>query len=130
MTYLNAADRLYQFPLGLIGIAVGVAMLPRFSRAFAGWRRGGAQARLDEAVALSMAFTLPAAAAMLAIPFYLIDGLYSRGAFSAADAQNAALALFHYGWGVPAFVLVRILAPPCFAREDTKRRCATLITSM
>lgn len=130
ITYLNVADRLYQLPLGLIGIAVGVAMLPKLSRLVQEGDEPGARGALDEAVALSMAFTLPAAAAMLAIPFYLIDGLYSRGAFSAADAQNAALALVHYGWGVPAFVLAKIYAPAFFAREDTKAPMRYAITSM
>jgi putative peptidoglycan lipid II flippase len=130
ITYLNVADRLYQLPLGLIGIAVGVAMLPRLSRLVQDGDEPGARGALDEAVALSMAFTLPAAAAMLAIPFYLLDGLYSRGAFSAADAQNAALALIHYGWGVPAFVLAKIYAPAFFAREDTKAPMRYAITSM
>lgn len=130
ITYLNVADRLYQLPLGLIGIAVGVAMLPRLSRLVQEGDEPGARGALDEAVALSMAFTLPAAAAMLAIPFYLIDGLYSRGAFTEADAQNAALALIHYGWGVPAFVLAKIYAPAFFAREDTKAPMRYAITSM
>jgi putative peptidoglycan lipid II flippase len=130
ITYLNVADRLYQLPLGLIGIAVGVAMLPRLSRLVQEGDEPGARAALDEAVALSMAFTLPAAAAMLAIPFYLIDGLYARGAFTGADAQNAALALVHYGWGVPAFVLAKIYAPAFFAREDTKAPMRYAITSM
>lgn len=130
ITYLTVADRLYQLPLGLIGIAVGVAMLPRLSRLVQEGDEAGARGSLDEAVALSMAFTLPAAAAMLAIPFYLLDGLYSRGEFSAADAQNAALALIHYGWGVPAFVLAKIYAPAFFAREDTKAPMRYAITSM
>ncbi|MEZ5959667.1 MAG: murein biosynthesis integral membrane protein MurJ [Hyphomonadaceae bacterium] len=130
ITYLNVADRLYQLPLGLIGIAVGVAMLPRLSRLVQEGDEPGARGALDEAVALSMAFTLPAAAAMLALPFYLIDGLYSRGEFSAADAHNAALALIHYGWGVPAFVLAKIYAPAFFAREDTKAPMRYAITSM
>jgi putative peptidoglycan lipid II flippase len=130
ITYLNVADRLYQLPLGLIGIAVGVAMLPRCRALCRRATRLARVALLDEAVALSMAFTLPAAAAILAMPFYLIDGLYSRGAFSAEDAQNAALALIHYGWGVPAFVLAKIYAPAFFAREDTKAPMRYAITSM
>jgi len=130
ITYLNVADRLYQLPLGLIGIAVGVAMLPRLSRLVQEGDEPGARGALDEAVALSMAFTLPAAAAMLAIPFYMIDGLYARGEFTDADAHNAALALIHYGWGVPAFVLAKIYAPAFFAREDTKAPMRYAITSM
>ncbi len=130
ITYLNVADRLYQLPLGLIGIAVGVAMLPRLSRLVHEGDAVGARSALDEAVALSMAFTLPAAAAILAIPYFLIDGLYARGAFSSGDAHNVALALFHYGWGVPAFVLAKIYAPAFFAREDTRAPMRYALTSM
>jgi len=130
ITYLNVADRLYQLPLGLIGIAVGVAMLPRLSRLVQENDSTGARGALDEAVALSMAFTLPAAAAIMSIPFFLIDGLYARGAFTTEDARNVALALFHYGWGVPAFVLAKIYAPAFFAREDTRAPMRYAITSM
>lgn len=130
ITYLNVADRLYQLPLGLIGIAVGVAMLPRLSRLVHEGDEAGARGALDEAVALSMAFTLPAAAAILAIPNFLIDGLYARGAFTSQDAHNVAQALFHYGWGVPAFVLAKIYAPAFFAREDTKAPMRYALSSM
>ncbi|MGE3302583.1 MAG: murein biosynthesis integral membrane protein MurJ [Hyphomonadaceae bacterium] len=130
ITYLNVADRLYQLPLGLIGVAVGVAMLPRLSRQVQMGDVEGARAALDEAVALSMAFTLPAAAALLAIPGFLIEGLFARGAFTAADAAQVGQALFHYGWGVPAFVLTKIYAPAFFAREDTRAPMRYALISM
>lgn len=130
ISLLNYADRLYQLPLGLIGVAVGVAMLPRLSRMVAADDQLGARGALDEAVNLSMAFTLPAAAAMMAAPAFLIEGLFTRGAFTAQDAANAALALFHYGWGVPAFVLAKIYAPGFFAREDTKAPMRFALISM
>ena len=130
ITYLNVADRLYQLPLGLIGIAVGVAMLPRLARLVQAHDAPGAKAALDEAVALSMAFTLPAAAALLAMPFFLIDGMFARGAFTEADARAVAQALIHYGWGVPAFVLAKIYAPAFFAREDTRAPMRYALISM
>ncbi len=120
-SWLYAADRLYQLPLGLIGVAIGVALLPRLSRAVAGGDGTDETRAIDEAVNLSMAFTLPAAAAFLIMPFFLMHGFWTGGEFTDADARATADALFHYGWGVPAFVLVRILAPPFFARQDTKR---------
>lgn len=120
-SWLYAADRLYQLPLGLIGVAIGIALLPRLSRAVAAGDGGDETRALDEAVNLSMAFTLPAAAAFLVMPFFLMHGFWTGGQFTDADARATADALFHYGWGVPAFVLVRILAPPFFARQDTKR---------
>lgn len=127
---LNYADRLYQMPLGLIGIAVGVAMLPRLSMLVQAGDQAGARGALDEAVNLSMAFTLPSAAAMMAMPVLLLDGLFARGAFTSADAQAGAMALFHYGWGVPAFVLAKIYAPAFFAREDTKAPMRFALISM
>lgn len=130
ISLLNYADRLYQLPLGLIGVAVGVAMLPRLSKLVAAGDQAGARGALDEAVNLSMAFTLPAAAAMLAAPVFLLDALFARGAFTEEDARNCALALFHYGWGVPAFVLAKIYAPGFFAREDTKAPMRFALISM
>ncbi|MBF0665610.1 MAG: murein biosynthesis integral membrane protein MurJ [Brevundimonas sp.] len=119
-TWLATADRLYQLPLGLVGVAIGIALLPRLSRAIAGEDHAQQQASMDEALTLSMALTLPAAAALLAMPHFLIDGLFTRGEFLQVDAVATAEALFQFGWGVPAFVLIRILAPAFFARADTR----------
>lgn len=119
-TWLATADRLYQLPLGLVGVAIGIALLPRLSRAVASKDLGQQQASMDEALTLSMALTLPAAAALMAMPYFLIDALFTRGAFLQIDAVNTAHALFQFGWGVPAFVLIRILAPAFFARGDTR----------
>jgi putative peptidoglycan lipid II flippase len=102
-------------------VAIGVALLPRLSRAVASKDEVEESRAIDEGVALSMAFTLPAAAALLVMPFFLMHGFWTGGKFTDADARATADALFQYGWGVPAFVLLRILAPPFFARQDTKR---------
>lgn len=119
-TWLATADRLYQLPLGLVGVAIGIALLPRLSAAVASKDHAQQQASMDEALCLSMALTLPAAAALMAMPYFLIDALFTRGAFLQVDAVNTAQALLHFGWGVPAFVLIRILAPAFFARDDTR----------
>jgi putative peptidoglycan lipid II flippase len=129
-SWLATADRLYQLPLGLVGVAIGVALLPRLSSAVASDDRGQQQSAMDEALALSMALTLPAAAAIMAMPYFLIDGLFTRGAFLAFDAENTARALFQFGWGVPAFVLIRILAPAFFARQDTRRPMVFALVSV
>ncbi|MBS0297214.1 MAG: murein biosynthesis integral membrane protein MurJ [Proteobacteria bacterium] len=118
-SWLATADRLYQLPLGLVGVAIGVALLPRLSRAVHAGDKQGGQDALDEALTFAMALTLPAAVALFAMPMYLIDGLYTRGEFHTFDAQQTANALFFYGLGTPAFVLTRILAPAFFARQDT-----------
>lgn len=119
-TWLAVADRFYQLPLGLVGVAIGVALLPSLSRAISLGDHDEAQRTTDQAIVFAMALTLPAAAALLAMPHYLIDGLFQRGQFTAYDASETAKALFHYGWGVPAFVLARVLSPVFFARSDTK----------
>ncbi|MDV6331507.1 murein biosynthesis integral membrane protein MurJ [Asticcacaulis sp. 201] len=118
-SWLNVADRLYQLPLGLVGVAIGVALLPALSRAVQAQDHESAQNTMDDALIFSMALTLPAAAALVSIPFFLIDGLFTRGQFNIHDAQQTAAALLHYGWGVPAFVLTRILSPAFYARKNT-----------
>ena len=118
-TWLMVADRLYQLPLGLVGVAIGVALLPRLSRAVHAKDHQGAQDATDEAITFAVALTLPAAVALVAMPFYLIDGLFTRGEFKVVDAHNTASALFFYGLGTPAFVLTRVLSPAFFARQDT-----------
>jgi putative peptidoglycan lipid II flippase len=119
-SWLAVADRLYQLPLSLVGVAIGVALLPRLSSALQTDDRREAQSATDEAITLALAFSLPAAAALTAMPYFLIDALFTRGQFTPADADQTARALFHYGWGTPAFVMARVLAPAFFARRDTK----------
>jgi len=118
--WMNVADRLYQLPMSLVGVAIGVALLPRLSQALQKDDHDDAQAAMDQGIVFALALSLPAAAALMALPVYLIDGLFTRDQFTAADAHATGQMLFHYGWGVPAFVLLRILQPAFFARQDTK----------
>ena len=119
-SWLAVADRLYQLPLGLVGVAIGVALLPRLSRAVHAKDGSGAQSAMDEAITFAMALTLPAAAALIAIPEFLIDGLYTRGEFTHLDAVQTGRALFYYGIGTPAFVLAQLYSRAFFARQDTR----------
>jgi putative peptidoglycan lipid II flippase len=118
---LYNSDRLYQLPLGLIGVAVGLALVPRLSRHFAENDHAGAARTMDDGIGLSMAFTLPAAVALLIMPFFIIDATITRGAFTAADAERTAEVLRQFAWGVPAFVLAKVFTPPFFARQKSKR---------
>ncbi|KRB48613.1 MAG: murein biosynthesis integral membrane protein MurJ [Phenylobacterium sp.] len=118
--WTEVAARLYQLPLGLIGVAVSVALLPRLSSAIQAKDHDDAQAATDQAIIFSLALTAPAAAALVAMPFFLIDGLFTRGVFTMEDARQTGQILFQYGWGVPAFVLARVLQPAFFARADTR----------
>ena len=74
---------------------------------------------MDDAIVFAMALSLPAATGLVSIPFFIIDGLYTRGEFTSADAHATASALMQYGWGVPAFVLAQLFSRAFFARQDT-----------
>lgn len=119
ISYLYYADRLYQLPLGMIGIAVGVVLLPELSRHLKGGRDAEAKAAQDDALLISMMLTVPAALALIVLAEPMIRVLFERGAFEALATQQSANALVAFSAGLPAFVLVKVLQPGFFAREDT-----------
>jgi len=119
ISWLYYADRVAQLPLGVIGVAVGVALLPLVSRRLAAGDEQGAADAQCRAIEGALLLTLPAAVALLAIPGPIIATLFERGAFSATDAAATAQALAAYAAGLPAFVLVKALVPGFFARHDT-----------
>ena len=127
---LYNADRLYQLPLGLVGVAIGLALVPRLTKAFVSGDHEGGRRTLDDGITLAMAFTLPAALALFVIPFFIIDATVTRGAFTSQDAARTADALRQFAWGVPAFVLAKVLTPPFFAREDTRRPMMFAVASV
>jgi putative peptidoglycan lipid II flippase len=118
---LYNSDRLYQLPLSLIGVAVGLALVPRLSRFFATDETDAASQTMDDGVVLSMAFTLPGAVALLVMPFFIIDATVGHGAFTAEDGRRTAAVLQQFAWGVPAFVLAKVFTPPFFARQKTRQ---------
>ncbi len=118
--WLYAADRLYQLPLGVVGIAIGVVLLPDLSRRLAAQDSDGARAALSRAGEISLALTIPSAVALMVIPLPLVSVLFERGQTTAADSASIATAVAIYGLGLPAFVLQKILQPLFFARSDTK----------
>ncbi len=120
VSYLYYADRIYQLPLGVVGIAIGVALLPDLSRKLAGRDMAGAADSQNRAFEYSMLLTLPAAAALVAMPQPVIQVLFERGAFSADATSQTAQALAAFALGLPAFVLIKVFSPGFFAREDTK----------
>jgi putative peptidoglycan lipid II flippase len=127
---LYNADRLYQLPLGLVGVAIGLALVPRLTKAFVEGDSEGGQRTLDDGINLAMAFTLPAAVALFVIPYFIIDATVTRGAFTHADAARTADVLRQFAWGVPAFVLAKVLTPPFFARMDTRRPMIFAVASV
>lgn len=120
IAWLSYADRLYQLPLGVVGIAIGIVLLPDISRRLKAGDVFGSRYALSRATEFALFLTLPAAVALVVIPVPLIAVLYERGAFTASDTLPTALALAVYGAGLPAFILQKVLQPLYFAREDTK----------
>jgi putative peptidoglycan lipid II flippase len=117
---LYYADRVNQLPLGVIGAAVGTALLPTLSRQVRGGQPEQAIGTLNRAIEVALMLTLPAALALLVSAQPIIDVLFGRGAFSPGDALRSSQSLAAYAVGLPAFVLVKVLVPGFFARGDTK----------
>ncbi|QIE57789.1 murein biosynthesis integral membrane protein MurJ [Pikeienuella piscinae] len=120
IAWLSYSDRLYQLPLGVVGVAIGVVLLPELSRRVRAGDDDGARNAFCRATEFSMALTLPAAAALAAIAGPLASVLFARGAFTAADAAAVAAATAIFAFGLPAFVMQKVVQPAFFAREDTK----------
>ncbi len=118
--WMYTADRLYQLPLGVVGIAVGIVLLPDLSRKLAAEDGVGGQAALSRAGEIALALTVPAAVALAVIPEALVSVLFERGRFTAEDVTGTARATAIYGLGLPAFVLQKVLQPLYYARADTK----------
>ncbi|WP_093322281.1 murein biosynthesis integral membrane protein MurJ [Shimia haliotis] len=120
VSWLYAADRLYQLPLGVIGIAVGIVLLPELSRRLKADDTEGAQDAFSRATEFAMFLTIPCAVAFLVVPLPIVSVLFERGETGADDSAAIAVALSIYAIGLPAFVLQKLLQPLYFARHDTR----------
>lgn len=117
---LQYADRIYQLPLGVVGVAVGVVLLPELARALKGGHMKEAEGLQNRSIEFVLFLTLPAAAAIWVLSDEIIRVLYERGAFSEQNTAVVASILAIYGIGLPGFVLIKALQPGYYAREDTK----------
>ena len=120
VSWLFYADRLMEFPVGLLGVALGVVLLPQLSAAQAKGDDARFSGLLDLGLRLVLLLALPCAAALLVFPQALVAVLYHRGAFSAHDVQQTVTALMGYGVGLIGLVGVKILAPGFYARQDVR----------
>lgn len=120
VSYLFYADRVNQLPLGIVGVAVGTALLPLLSRQLKSGQESEALHSQNRALEFAFLLTVPAAAALVVIAGPVISVLFQRGAFGVAEAQATAAALTAYATGLPAYVLIKALTPGYFARGDTK----------
>ncbi|MHA6326725.1 murein biosynthesis integral membrane protein MurJ [Roseivivax sp. CAU 1753] len=128
--WLYAADRLYQLPLGVVGIAVGIVLLPDLSRRLKAGDDIGGRDAFSRASEYALALTIPAAVALIVIPLPLVSVLFERGRTGADDTAAIAVAVAIYGLGLPAFVLQKTLQPLFFAREDTRAPFRYALVSM
>ncbi len=118
--FLALADRLNQLPLGIIGIALGTAILPALSRFIAQDDAGGAQRVQSNAIELGLLLTVPAAVGLLCAAQPLVSAFYYGGKFGADDVAATSAVVAMLVVGLPAYVLVKVLTPGYFARKDTR----------
>lgn len=117
---LNYADRIYQLPLGIIGIAIGVVLLPELARALGAGEQRTALTLQNRSLEFGLGLTVPAAVALALTPVPFIAVIYEHGAFHHETTLMAARALGAFAIGLPSFVLIKVLQPGYFAREDMK----------
>ena len=120
VSYLYYADRLNQLPLGVIGIAIGSALLPVMSAHVAAGDRLAVKRDMSRALEFALLFALPAALALAAAAEPIIRTLFERNRFGPDDSAATAQALAAYAIGIPAYVVARVFAATYFARQDTK----------
>jgi putative peptidoglycan lipid II flippase len=130
VVWLYNADRIYQLPLGVVGIAIGIVLLPDLSRRLRAGDGEGARASFNRGAEFALLLTLPAAVALVVIAWPIISVLFQRGAYGADATANTAWALAIYGLGLPAFVLHKVLQPLFYAREDTRSPFRYAVWSM
>ena len=130
VSWLVYADRLYQLPLGVVGIAIGTVLLPDLSRRLRAGDADGGRASFNRGTEFALLLTIPAAVALVVMALPLTTVLYQRGAFGAEDAAMTALALAIYGAGLPAFVLHKVFQPLYYARENTRAPFNYAVISM
>jgi len=120
VAWLTYADRLYQLPLGVVGIAVGIVLMPEISRRLKRGDATGAAHSLNRSAEFALALTLPATVALMIIPVEIARAIFERGAYTAFDASQTGLAAALFALGLPAFVLNKTLTPAFFAAEDSR----------
>ncbi len=120
VSILTYADRPYQLPLGMVGVAIGVVLLPELARALKAGRLEEAQHTQNRSLEFALFLTVPAAVALFVMPEPIIRLIYERGAFGPDTTEKVAAVLGLYALGLPAFVLIKVFSPGYFARENTR----------
>ncbi len=120
VSWLTAADRLMEFPSALLGVALGTVLLPSLVKHHAEKNTDEYSKLLDWGLRLTLLLTLPAAVALALLATPLIATIFQHGAFSAQDVLMTRTALVAYSVGLTGIILVKILAPGFYARQNVK----------
>ena len=120
ISWLYYSDRLMEFPLGVFGIALATVILPSLSRQHAAESPAAFAATVDWALRLVILIALPAAAGLAILAGPILTTIFAGGQFGAGDVQMSTFSLVAYSLGLPGFILVKVLAPGYFARQDTR----------
>ena len=130
VTYIYMADRLNQLPLGLIGIGLGTVLLPTISRQLGGGEETAAMDTQNRGMELALLLTLPATMALVLCGEPITAALFGYGKFNALDTHYTAQALAAFSIGLPSYILVKMLTPGFYARQDTKTPVRYAMISM
>jgi len=120
VSYLYYADRINQLPLAMIGIAIGIALLPNLSRRIKGGEFESAIKLQNVALEAGLILVMPATLALTVLSYPIISTLFQRGAFGENESNLVSQALMFYSFGLPSFVLVKVMEPSFFSRGNTK----------
>ncbi|MGB0132959.1 murein biosynthesis integral membrane protein MurJ [Dokdonella sp.] len=119
-TWLSQSDRLLEFPLGIFGVALGTVILPTLSRHHVSTDREGFTKALDWGLRTTLLIAVPAMLALVVLAKPILATLFQHGEFTAHDVEMASMSLAALALGLPAFALVKVVAPAFYARQDTK----------
>ncbi|MFZ1324784.1 MAG: murein biosynthesis integral membrane protein MurJ [Candidatus Contendobacter sp.] len=120
VSWLYYSDRLVEFPLGIFGVALGTVILPKLSRQHASAEAGGFSQTLDWALRWALLIGVPATVALMLLAYPLLSALFQYGQFEARDVAMSARSLIAFALGLVAFMLIKVLAPGFYARQDTR----------
>ena len=120
VSYLYYADRIYQLPLALIGIALGITLLPNLSKKIKNESNKEVFFLIEKTIIFSLLLAVPASVALFVMPYIIIETLFQHGSFDEMSSLSSAQALKYYSIGLIAFILTKILTPIYFANEKPK----------
>jgi len=129
-TWLAQTDRLLEFPLGVFGVALGTVVLPSLSRHHVTTDREGFSKALDWGLRTALLIAVPAMLGLVILAKPMLSTLFQHGRFTAHDVDMAGLSLAALSLGLPAFALVKVVAPAFYARQDTKTPVRAGIVAM